>query len=117
MQAVVKSSLDDPLKDSLAKGSLVYGGESVGSMIASPNLKYYDRKKSSVMPNGYDSRAVWDGLGHIDEYITAHYSEDGDNKPYLIDRIKQLQCDDNPYATLRDSDVLIVNDSKREILR
>ena len=59
--------------------TVIYGGYSAGSMVTTRNLRYYghDYLVPEAVPEIYNTEAVTDGLGLIDEYLIAHCDVEG----------------------------------------
>jgi len=116
MRAFAQSGFDNILKDKLNKDELVYGGSSGGSMVATPDLRYYNDQKATVVPAGYDKESVYDGLKLVDFYISPHQDQNW-YKPYIKDRLKKLERDRKPFITLDDSDVYVVDGEQEGVIR
>jgi len=116
-KAFALSGLDEIIKEELANDSLVYSGSSAGSMVMTPDFKYYSQgDRSKIKVSGYSDEVIWDGLNLIDEYISLHHSTKGHEK--ISQQRKEMFDRDNvPYVLLNDSDVLIVNDKQKKVLK
>ena len=115
-RAFAQSGLDETLLNDLENDKYVYGGSSAGTMIATPDLRYYDDQKAEDVPSGYRSEPIWEGLGLVDMYISPHQDQNW-YKPYIKDRLDKLKRDGKPFITLNDSDVYVVDGEKKEVLR
>jgi dipeptidase E len=116
-KAFALSGFDSILKNELAKDNLVYSGSSAGSMIMTPDFKYYaqgDRPK--IKAAGYPEKIIWQGLGLVREYICPHYST-SDHREVSKSRKADFDKDEVPYILLSDSDVYVVDGNKKEVLR
>lgn len=79
---VVKSGLDQIIKDQMRKG-LVYAGSSAGSVIAGPTIKYLDfvdNIKISPEPD----KVKWRGLNLVDFVILPHWGEKNINLDLIL---------------------------------
>lgn len=115
-KAFALSGFDKIIKNELERDNIVYSGSSAGSMIMTPDFKYYaqgDRLK--VKAPGYPDEIIWDGLGLIEQYICPHYSTVGHEEVSKM-RKEAFDKDGVSYLLLDDSDVYLVNGNSKEIL-
>ena len=115
-KAFALSGFDKIIKDELAKDSLAYSGSSAGSMVMTPDFKYYaqgDRPK--VKATGYPDEIIWQGLGLVKKYICPHYSTVGHEEVSRV-RKEAFDKDGVDYLLLDDSDVYVVDGDKKEVL-
>ncbi len=111
------SGLDQIILDGVASDRFVYSGYSAGSMVASKTLKYFGHGhlNAEAVSMIYGVDAVVDGLGLIDEYITAHADvpEHAETTKMYIERI--TSGGDTPI-TLNQSAVYVVDGEEKKIL-
>jgi dipeptidase E len=117
-RAFAKSGFDKILRNDLKKDKYVYGGSSAGSMITSPQLKHYVNPDDmpDVVPKGYDSHVIWNGLGLVDDFIIPHVDAQWFKKSAKIMRAA-FKGDGIKPVELKNSDVIIVDGNKKEVLR
>lgn len=116
-RAMKASGLDNILKKRLADDSLIYGGSSAGSIVATPSLhgtEYGD--DPSVIPEHYSKEIVWKGLNLVPFYIVPHYKS-GWFGQEAADMEAYLKKKDLPYRTLEDGQVIIIEGRKKEFLK
>jgi dipeptidase E len=106
-RALKYSGADKLITERVRNDSLLYGGESAGSVVATPTLKGVEFGDDPyVIPIGYADEEVWDGLGLVPFSIVPHYESGWEGYERMIDT---LEDEGLPYKTLTDSQVLIIN--------
>ena len=116
-KAFALSGFDNIVKEELTRDNFVYSGSSAGSMIMTPDFKYYaqgDRPK--VKAPGYPDKIIWNGLRLIEQYICPHYSTAGHETVSKM-RKEAFEKDGVSYLLLEDTDVYVINGDNKEILR
>lgn len=114
-RAMAQSGLDEILKKDIKNDKYVLAGHSAGSVVVGPSLKGFERVDSQhmLMP-GYDEAVIWDGLGLIDVRIVPH----ADSRDDIATIWRGLfEKEGLKYLALNDSDALVINDGKEEVLR
>ena len=115
-RAFVQSGFGKILRQNLKEDRYVYMGDSAGAIIMSEDLRYYARGNEDVVPEGYGSKVVWDGVGIISKYILPHIGNPGRGK--INQERKELFAKNNKEVIeLKDSDVYVINGNKEEVLR
>lgn len=116
-KAFALSGFDKIIKEELERDNIVYSGSSAGSMIMTPDFKYYAQGDSpKVKAVGYPDEIIWDGLGLIKQYICPHYSTIGHETVSKM-RKEAFDKDGVSYILLDDTDVYLVNGKNEEVLR
>ena len=113
-RALDASGLVQPLTELVRSGTLSYGGESAGAIMATPSLtgvQYGD--DPDVLPSGYDAPTPWQGLGLVDEHLVPHFSSSWDGASEMT---VALEAAGVSYQTLTDDQVFIVDGERRERL-
>ena len=109
-KAMARSGFDGMVRGLLDQG-IVYAGYSAASCVAGPTLRGVERCDDPyVVPRGYPAETVWDGLGLIDYAVAPHYKSDHPESTMIDDVVKSYVKNKVPYKTLRDGEVIIVND-------
>ena len=117
-RALYQSGLDEILKTDIYAGRYVYAGHSAGAIVAGSNLNRDYDSAEYVVPEGYRKVIIWDALGFIPEQIIPHYDSVNPRTRQLNQANEKLFRElDLPYVVLNDSDVLVVDGAKKEILR
>lgn len=104
--AVAKSGMDKILENLLDTG-IVYGGDSAGTILVGPTLKYYDRADDP----GEVQEIIYDGLRFIDIAILPHWGS-GEYDHVLGGIEDDLKKDGFKTMRLRDDEYLLVEDGK-----
>jgi dipeptidase E len=109
-QAMKMSGFDTAIKDLVANETVVYGGFSAGSCVATQTLKGIELVDNpGQMPEGYDKEIVWEGLGFVEFSIAPHYRSDHPESEGIEKVVQYFEKNKMPYRALRDGEVLVVN--------
>lgn len=116
-RAMKVSGLDKVLQNRLADDSLVYGGSSAGSIIATPSLHGTELGDDPrEISKHYSRPIVWQGLSLVPFYIVPHYRSDWFGRE--ADSMAAYFMKRNlPYKTLEDGQVIIIEGQKKELLK
>lgn len=117
-RAMKASGLDTILKKLISEDKIMYGGWSAGAMITGPDLKgpiWSEDDKSNIIPDGYETKVIWEGLNLVQFYIVPHFGSDihGDSPQILADYYKAKKI---RHYLLKDGQVIIINGNKEELL-
>ncbi len=107
-ELVRESGLDKILTD--IKNDIIYGGESAGAIMAGKTLhgiEYLDDPKKASGIN-------WDGLGLVDFSIVPHWGSEKYSEG--LSRCKQEMSKFSAIKTISDSQSLVINDDKVQII-
>jgi len=104
--AIQKSGGDSAISNAIKNG-VIYGGDSAGSIVVGPTLKYYSGADDpAVVPN-----IIYDGLKIVDFSILPHWGSEeyGD----VLEKIEKLLKEDS-FNTFRltDEEFILVEDGK-----
>jgi dipeptidase E len=94
---------------------IIYGGESAGAILPTPTLigvQFGDDPED--IPKHYNNEVIWEGLGLVSYRIVPHYESEWLGAE---DMIKELKNKSLEYKTLTDSQAIIINDDKEELLK
>lgn len=121
-RALKYSGLDKYLIGRVRSGSLAYGGESAGAILAAPTLRGSEDEDTpdheddpNYVPKGYDRKVLWDGLGFLDFVPVPHY-QSADVGESIVGYIKYLDEHKIPRKTIREDQVLIVDGGSSRVL-
>lgn len=116
-RAMQRSGFDEVITDMLAMDEIVYGGYSAGACVMAPTLLGIDLcDDPELIPDGYDSEIIWEGLGLIDFSIVPHYKSDHPESKKLDETVFYLEDKDMHFETLHDGEALLVSDDNVELL-
>lgn len=116
-RAITASGFDNAIKKLLATDSIVYGGYSAGACVATPTLQGLDIVDDpTIVPDGYSVPAPTQGMGLVDYSIAPHYKSDHPESADVDRTVDYFLHKNMPYKTLRDGEVLIVNDEREELV-
>ncbi len=116
-RAMKASGLDKILQKRLADDSLVYGGSSAGSIVATPSLHGTELGDNPrEIPKHYSKPIVWQGLGLVPFYIVPHFGSGWFGKE-AGDMVAYLEKRKLPYKTLEDGQVIVIEGRKKELLK
>ncbi|HEX5448401.1 MAG TPA: Type 1 glutamine amidotransferase-like domain-containing protein [Candidatus Saccharimonadales bacterium] len=118
-RALASSGLDEILKKLLKEDRLLYGGWSAGAMIMTPDLKgpiWSEEDRADIIPAGYDSKVIWDGLNLVPFYIVPHFGSKmhGNSPQELVDYYKSKKL---RHYILKDGQVVVIDGDKEELLK
>jgi dipeptidase E len=113
-RALKASGADNLLKQLINAGSLAYGGESAGAVVATPSLEGVElADDANDVPTGYDPGIIWQGLGLVKYHIVPHFQTGW----LEIDEMAEvLKAKGVPYKTLSNDQVLIIDNDREELL-
>ena len=115
-RAFAQSGLDGILLRDLAEDKYVYGGSSAGSEMVEKSFEGHEiGDDPDFVPEGYDAEVIWGGLGLISEMLLPHADQEWAD--YVPDRQKYFEERGLEYLLMGDSDVLVVDGDKKEVLR
>jgi len=115
-RAMQQSGFKQAVQPLVQRDKLVFGGWSAGAIIATPSLHGTEwGDNPEVVPDGYPSEIIWEGLGLVPFYIIPHYNSDwrGDKARLMEKYLKEQQL---PFEILEDGQVVIVKDDHVEKL-
>ena len=100
----------DFLLDELAGADFLYGGYSAGVCVLAPRLdglQHVDDPEVSPYP---DSPVIWEGLGVLDYLVLPHYQSDHPESADVDKEVEYCRRKGILFKTLRDGDVIIIED-------
>lgn len=119
-RALRYTGLDNLLVDKVRDGSVIYGGESAGAIIAGPTLKHSemdtDEDSPSFVPDGYRKETIWDGLDLVDYVPVPHY-QSGEYTAEIQHYIDRLDADRIAHKEMTDDQAIVIDGDKREFLK
>lgn len=114
-RALKQSGASKVLGNMVRKNEIIYGGESAGAIVATPTLtgvEYGD--DPYIVPRGYDKEVIWSGLGFISYHVVPHYGSEWAGAEEMVRELKNHALN---YKTLTDSQAIVINGDKEELLR
>lgn len=109
-RAFLQSGADKILRELLDKDVLAYGGYSAGVCILTPSLKGLETVDDPrVIPEGYQEREIWGGLGVLPYAVAPHYKSDHPESSMINDSVQYFIDNHMPFVALRDGEVIINN--------
>lgn len=116
-RALAQSGFDKIICRDVQKGKYVFAGHSAGSIVAGPDLHGYERmdKEKLTFPP-YQKEVIWDGLGLTNVRVIPHADSPKYDKTIIHMREKLFDKSNYEYVVLKDTDVLIIDGNKKELL-
>lgn len=115
-RAMKQSGFDAAIREAVQRDALVYAGFSAGAVIASNSLRGLDLTDDPhEVPAGYREEIVWDGLGFVPFALAVHYKSDHAESESIEREVAFYRQSGIAYKTLRDGEVLIVEDGSHRI--
>jgi len=109
-RAFLQSGADKVLKELLDKDILAYGGYSAGVCVLTPLLKGLETVDDPrVIPESYQEREIWEGLGILPYAVAPHYKSDHPESSMVDDAVQYFIDNHMPFVALRDGEVIINN--------
>jgi dipeptidase E len=111
------SGFDNIILKRLAEDSIVYGGFSAGACVMGETLHGLELCDDALtVPSGYEEEVIWDGLGVLPYAIAPHYDSDHPESEFVDEVVAYFYENDIPHEKLRDGEVIIIDDTKQEII-
>jgi len=104
------SGMDELLVKLLHNDQIVYGGYSAGvDMLCSTlhGVEFVD--DPNLVPTGYDSEIIWDGLGILTYSVASHYKSNHHESADIDASIGFMIENRIPFVALRDGEVIVIN--------
>ncbi len=118
-KAMRLSGLDAWLPRQLREDRIVYGGFSAGVCVTEPSLRgIHLADEPDAHPSGYPpSETIWEGLRLVDFHIVPHYRSLHPESPLMEAVVAYHEAHAQPYRTLADGEVIVINGAVVEVLR
>ena len=117
-RAMYLSGFDTAICNLIDNDAVCYGGWSAGISVLSPSLKGLEFCDSPFeLADGYTDGIIWDGLNVLDSLLIPHHNSSHPENPKIETAIFYSNKNNIRNTSLRDGDVLIVNNNGTEILK
>lgn len=120
-RALKYTGIDKLLINKVRGGSIIYGGESAGAIMAAQTLLGSEDDSTNeddphYIPDGYHEKVLWDGLGFLDYVLVPHYKSPdvGDSIDGYVEYLKKRKI---PFKTIREEQAVIIDGGKEEFLK
>lgn len=111
-RAMRQSGFDTILRELAKSDDIVYGGYSAGICVIGPTLKGIELVDDpSIVPVGYESEVIWDGIGLVDFSFAPHYRSDHPESAAIEKVVEFYQEHHMKYRALKDGEVIISSTS------
>jgi len=109
-RAMKQSGFDEIIKDYVGKETLVYAGYSAGVCVLSQTLKGLELVDDPhIVPAGYKSEIIWEGIGLINYSVAPHYKSDHPESEAVEKEVDYFIDNKIPFVALHDGEVIIEN--------
>ena len=109
-RAMQESGFDEIIKEYVGKDSLVYAGYSAGVCVITPTLKGLELVDDpNIIPDGYKSEIIWDGIGLINYSVASHYKSNHPESSAVDKEVDYFIENKMPFIALRDGEAIIEN--------
>lgn len=115
-RAFAYSGFDAAVSHALKHDHLTYGGSSAGSIVMTKTLHGTEHGDDPyAIPDGYDEKIIWEGLGLIYPQLVPHFGSDwfGQEAKAMADYFQEQGL---RHETLRDGEVYVVDGEYEEKL-
>lgn len=107
-RAMYQSSLDRILKELASQDRILYGGYSAGVCVISPTLRGIEIVDDpTIVPTGYQTKTIWDGIGLVDFSFAPHYRSDHPESTAIENLVKFYEENNMKYEALSDGEAMI----------
>ena len=108
-RAMLQSGFDKWIKEKNKDPNFIYAGYSAGICVLSPTLHGLEIVDDpNIVPQGYNSEIIWDGLGIVDYSIAPHYKSDHPESGNVDKGVEYFVKHKMPFKTLSDGEVIII---------
>lgn len=115
-RAMHMSWCDSILSSALRDNACVYGGSSAGAIVMTKTLQGVENADNPYsVPDGYDEKIIWDGLGLVYPQLVPHYQSDW-FKNEAKAMVDYYTTNGLKHETLRDGEVYMVDGDIEEKL-
>lgn len=109
-RALSISGADKIIKEFLDKDEIVFAGYSAGPIMLCPTLHGTELVDDpNVVPQGYDKKIIWEGLGVLPYVLAPHFKSDHPESAMVDKMVEYLSESKIAYKTLSDGEVIVVN--------
>lgn len=109
-RAFKQSGFGEAIRTAVGNDQIVYAGFSAAVCLVAPTLLGVDIVDDpNIVPEKYEKEFSWDGLGLIDYNVAVHYKSDHPESSDTDKEVAYYQENNIPYKTLRDGEVIIIN--------
>lgn len=109
-RAMSQSGFDQYAPPLIRDNQLAYGGFSAGAVVATKTLKGIELVDDpNQLPEGYDAKIIWKGLGLYDKSIAPHYKSDHPESPAIDKVVAYFDEANMSYVTLPDGEAIVVD--------
>lgn len=117
-RALWQSGADDVIRELLSDDRLVYAGYSAGPAVLGPTLHGVELfgDDSHVVPPGYRSEVIWEGLNVLPFAFVPHYNSDHPETAGADAAIHYYIHQHIPFVALHDGEALVINDTSRTVV-
>jgi dipeptidase E len=117
-RAYRQSGFASLIRDMVMRHRIVYAGYSAAVCVAAPTLRGAELVDDpNIVPERYEKEFGWDGLGLIKYNVAVHYRSDHPESADVEKEVAYYEDNGIPYKTLRDGEVIIVDDEVETLVR
>lgn len=110
-RAFRQSGADEIIRELLTNDAIVYAGYSAGACVLGPTLRGLEESADdpTMIPEGYHSPVVWEGLRVLPYAIAPHYQSDHPETSE-IDKLVEYYINHHiPFIALHDGEALVMD--------
>lgn len=117
-RAMQASGFDELAPPLIKHNKLVYAGYSAGAIVVTQTLSGIELVDDPIaIPDGYDPKPIWEGLGLVDYSIAPHFDSDHPESPAVQMTVNFFEAHGMPYMALRDGQAILIDHNKHELLK
>jgi dipeptidase E len=107
-RAFAESGFDKWLRSQKNNKELVYAGYSAGVCVLSPSLRGLEIVDDpNIVPKGYKTEVIWNGMGLIDFAFAPHYMSDHPESKNVTKEVEYYKKNRIKFKALHDGEVII----------
>ena len=116
-RAFEQSGFEILIKEFVKNDQIIYAGFSAAVCVAAPTLHGTELVDDlNIVPEGYNQNFNWDGLGFISYSIAVHYQSNHPESGLIEKEVEYFKEKSMPYKTLRDGEVIVVENEKETLV-
>lgn len=116
-RAMKQSGFDTAIKPLVEHEEIVYAGFSAGSCVAATNLHGIELVDDpDSVPEHYDNKTIWEGLGLIDKAIAPHYRSNHPESAMVEQSVEYFEKYHQDYIAIHDGEAVLVDDQELRVV-
>ncbi|MBC7546768.1 Type 1 glutamine amidotransferase-like domain-containing protein [Candidatus Saccharibacteria bacterium] len=116
-RAMKQSGFNEIITELLKNDEIAYGGFSAGACVMGSTLHGLELVDNAhVVPRGYISDIIWDGLNILPYAFAPHYNSDHPESSMINEAVEYFEKHHIPYKALRDGEAILINRGQESVV-